>query len=403
MTASARPATGRPITGWPVMVMWLVVVMDVGLLLVFTAENLADLFAAVIVGAVLGGVVAAFGVVGAILATRLPHNPIGWIFWVSATVMALSLAGVGLVPLLTDPATGGVPFPVALIALIANVDLVPLVGVIGIFVPLLFPTGRPPTPAWRRVAWLGVTAIVFATGYFAVLPGPMNGGGNVVNPIGVAALAPLQDVLGAVVFALLIASLGLAASSVVWRYRHSAALERQQLRWFAYAVAVMAGAVAIGIGDVSPVAEWWWVVMLGSLGLVPIAAGVAILRYRLYDLDRLVSRTVTYGLVTGLLLGAYGGLVLVLEGPLGTLAQGDTLSVAISTLVVAALFQPVRGRVQGLVDRRFDRPRFDAERMAVAFSGRLRDQVDLPTLLTELDSTVRQAVSPASIGVWMRE
>ena len=160
--------------------------------------------------------------------------------------------------------------------------------------------------------------------------------------------------------------------------------------------------VGIGFSDIGPLAGGGWLVVLVGLTLMPIAIGVAILRYRLYDLDRLVSRTISYGLLTGALLAAYAGLILVLQDPLAAVTGGNTVTVALSTLVVAALFQPIRSRLQRIVDRRFDRARYDAERTTAAFAKRLREQVDLAALSDELDSTVDKAVAPSLVGLWLR-
>ena len=211
--------------------------------------------------------------------------------------------------------------------------------------------------------------------------------------------AAVDGPIGTAAVALLVVAMVLALCSVTWRFRHAGPLHRQQLRWFGYAVLLMVVAVLVGVA-----APWEssWVVMFAGLGLLPLAIGVAMLRYRLYELDRLVSRTIAYAVVTGLLLATYAGLILVLEGPLGTATGGETLPVALSTLAVAALFTPVRRRVQRVVDRRFDRARYDAEGTAAAFSERLRDQIDLPSVAAELEVSVRGSMAPASLVLWLR-
>jgi hypothetical protein len=188
----------------------------------------------------------------------------------------------------------------------------------------------------------------------------------------------------------------------VWRYRHGASIERQQTRWFASSALLTLVTVGIGFSGIGPLADGGWLLVLVGLALMPIAIGVAILRYRLYDLDRLVSRTISYGLLTGTLLAAYAGLILVLQDPLGAVTGGNTVAVALSTLVVAALFQPIRLRLQRIVDRRFDRARYDAERTTAEFAKRLREEVDLAALSDELDSTVDKAVAPSHVGLWLR-
>src|SRR6185369_4629439 len=162
--------------------------------------------------------------------------------------------------------------------------------------------------------------------------------------------------LSTLAITLFVLAMVLALVSVVWRYRHAGPVQRQQLRWFGYAGLLMVAAVLI---EVSVPWESSWVVMVAGLGLLPLTIGIAMLRYRLYELDRLVSRTIAYAVVTGLLVATYAGLILLLEGPLGSAAGGETIPVALSTLAVAALFTPVRRRVQRIVDRRFDRARYD--------------------------------------------
>ena len=158
--------------------------------------------------------------------------------------------------------------------------------------------------------------------------------------------------------------------------------------------------VVIGPGTFNQVFDF----LVGlALGFFPIAIGIAILRYRLFEIDRLVSRTIAYLVITGVLVAAYAGVILLLQGPLGVITGGETVSVALSTLVVAALFQPLRRRVQRVVDHRFDRARFDAERTTAAFSERLRDEVDIATVTADVDGTVRSALKPTLLGLWLRD
>ena len=184
-------------------------------------------------------------------------------------------------------------------------------------------------------------------------------------------------VFGIAVVGSLAVSFVLAVGSVVWRYRRGTSIERQQTRWFASSAVVTLVAVGLGFSGIGPLADGGWLLVLAGLALMPMAIGVAILRYRLYELDRLVSRTISYGLLTGALLAAYASLILVLQGALGAVTEGNTLAVALSTLIVAALFQPIRLRLQRIVDRRFDRARYDTEAKTAEFAARLRAEVDL--------------------------
>jgi hypothetical protein len=225
--------------------------------------------------------------------------------------------------------------------------------------------------------------------------------GHVVdNPVGVAAVGdPEQGAVGLVLTSALGLLVVAAVVSLVVRFRRSRGEERLQLKWFTYAAALLP---VILLGDLLPDAANSVLFAVG-ISLLPVAAGVAILRYRLYDIDRLINRALVYGLVTALLGGVYAGLVLLagqLFGDLGD--RPPSWAVAGATLAVAALFQPARRRVQALVDRRFNRARYDAARTVDAFSARLRDQVDLDTLAAELLGVVDQTVQPASASLWLR-
>jgi hypothetical protein len=188
---------------------------------------------------------------------------------------------------------------------------------------------------------------------------------------------------------------------MVVRFRHAGRIERQQLKWFTFAaVAEIAFVLSVGILTIPPI-----VVVPASVlipPLLPAAAAIAILRYRLYDLDRLVSRTIAYATVTGVLVVIFAGAVLLFQAVLAPLTGGNAVAVAASTLAAAALFQPLRRRVQTRVDRRFNRARYDAEWTVAAFAGRLRDEVDLEQLGAEISATVVHAVQPASVSIWLR-
>jgi hypothetical protein len=220
------------------------------------------------------------------------------------------------------------------------------------------------------------------------------------NPIGIDALPawvwnlawPLEGAGG-----VLISVLGVAA--VVTRYRRGAGVERQQLRWFVAAVAI--GVVPITISPLGGGPGAFLLAMSGLL-LVPVAVGIAVTRYRLYEIDRLISRGVSWAVLSGSLLAIYAGAVLLLQTVLGDVIQGQTVAVAASTLLAAALFQPLRRRVQVAVDHRFNRARYDAERTATDFADRLRDEVDVDHLRTALAATAGGAVHPNGVGVWLR-
>ena len=278
---------------------------------------------------------------------------------------------------------------------------------IGFWIPLLFPDGRLPGPRWRPVAYGMLVMTVFGSGVALVTEADEEFGRLLPNPtaIGGTAEEVLEAVNGAATVLLLV-FLGLAIASVIVRFRRSRAVERQQMKWFLAAIGlVFASMIAmtafyfLGLQDLSNASYF---VFNAVIGIIPIAIGIAVLRYRLYEIDRLISRTIGWALVTGLLVGAFALLVLGSSAVLEPLTGGNTLAVAGSTLVVALLFNPLRTRVQGAVDRRFDRSRYDGERTLVAFGDRLRDEVDLETIRADMLATVESSVRPSRVGLWLR-
>jgi hypothetical protein len=343
---------------------------------------------------------AAFMVVGALIVAHRPGNAVGWVFsaiGLLAVTGALAEEYAGYA-VLTRP--GSLPGGV-LAGWYAGWAWYPTVALVVVFTPLLFPDGRPPSPRWRPVAWLaGAGAAAFVALAAAQPTIELDDGHVVDNPVGVAAVGdPEQGAVGLVLTSALGLLVVAAVASLVVRFRRSRGDERLQLKWFTYAGALLP---LVLLGDLLPDAVNS-VLFAVAISLLPVAAGIAILRYRLYDIDRLINRTLVYGLVTALLGGVYAGLVLLagqLFGDLGD--RPPSWAVAGATLAVAALFQPARQRVQALVDRRFNRARYDAARTVDAFSARLRDQVDLDTLSAELLGVVDQTVQPASASLWLR-
>ena len=341
-----------------------------------------------------------FAGVGAVIVSRRPEVSLGWLFCLfplafQVWVVAGDYAIYGL-----DTRPGSLPAAEAA-AWIASVALVPVL-VLAALLLLLYPSGRATARGTRvlvRAVLANGAALLVAR---AITPGPVTQSGPVDNPLGVEALGgvvePLVVVTTTAAILLVIASL----VSVFVRRRAARGIERRQLDWFAYAAAVLATAWIVGgaaqeagLNDGAG-SGLIYVVGVGSL---PIAMGVAILRYRLYDLGLVVRRTLVYGALTATLAGIYLGLVL-----LSGLAMDDSdFSIAASTLAVAGLFRPVRARIQGLVDRRFYRRRYDAERTLARFSGRLRDELDIDALSGELRRVVADSVQPAHVSVWLRE
>jgi peptidoglycan/LPS O-acetylase OafA/YrhL len=274
-----------------------------------------------------------------------------------------------------------------------------------VFTPLLFPTGRLPSPRWRPVAVTAALAITAVTVLGGVQPTLklQNEEFFVPNPVGLAgAPNPEEGALGTVLLAVLVVCMVASVASVVLRFRRSRGVERQQLKWFTYAAGLML-VVNVATFTVLPDGAAGDVLFGLALAVVPIAAGVAILRYRLYDIDRLINRTLVYAALTAVLGAVYAAVVLVLGLLFGGVGGAlPSWAVAAATLAVAALFQPARRRIQDLVDRRFNRRRYDAAKTVAAFSARLRDEIDLDTLSAELVAGVDQTVEPTTVSLWLR-
>jgi hypothetical protein len=337
--------------------------------------------------------------VGVVLAGRRPRHPVGWLLLALGLCMAFGGVIAGYLPYTVVVRPGSLPAagPVARVYAPLTDAALAAIG----FVLLLTPTGSPPSPRWRRWAWVSGGALAVLLVAATVAPGSMD---RLVlaldGPVGPRAFGGTLGVANqlALVVALLVILGG--AGSLVTRFRHARGVERQQLRWIALAAALtgasmLATGILVGVGDVALAG---WTSVIGTVFL-PLAAGAAILRYRLYDLDRIVSRTLAYGLLTVLLGLGYAAVVLGL-GRL--LPEGSSLAVAAATLAVAAAFQPVRRRIQAMVDRRFNRRRHDAGQTIAAFSTRLRDQVDLDTLRGELLAVVDQTMQPTQASLWLR-
>ena len=349
------------------------------------------------------------GTVGAIVALRRPENLNGWLFCAIGALFAAEglineyvIASVLVVP-------GGLPLTTFFAWTLIWIWVPPL-GIALIFLPLVFPTGHLLSPRWRFAAAFGIFAVALFCVVIAFLPGPIEQATFIDNPIGglsgLTAEEYASQFLGPAWLPLAIAIV-LGLTSLVVRFRRSTDDARRQIKWFALA-ALVAGAlftiyltVSVLIVSGLPLKVLEVLVVIGLLGL-PMAAGMAILRYRLYDIDRIVSRTISYGLVTALLVAVFLVVNLALQDILSSVTSSNSLTVAASTLLVAALFTPVRRRVQRAVDRRFDRARYDAGFTVAAFADRLRNEVDLPTLSNELNDTVRQAISPSSVNLWLR-
>jgi len=340
-----------------------------------------------------------FATVGLVLALQRPGNPIGWLYGAASLAWAYSIP---IQPMIDQLVREHRPLPLVaqLVAATGDLSWAPAIG-LGVTLPaLLLPNGHLRSRRWRLVAITSVTGLILVMVAGPLSPGPLEEMG-IDNPFG------LPGAAGTVAAALTIVgvllhwfSLPPAAMCVVLRFRSSEGVERQQLRWVAAGVAGAVGLMVIGVpSGLGFAPNWISYLVFPALLLPPVAVGVAVLRYRLYDLDRVISRTLTYGLLTVLLGLGYAGAVLGL-GRL--LPEGSSLVVAAATLAVAALFQPLRRRVQDLVDRRFNRRRYDAVRTVDRFATRLRDQVDLDALHGELLAVVDQTMQPTRVSLWLR-
>jgi hypothetical protein len=397
------PGSSR-LTGWKALAVWAAVPIDIATIIgsfifIFVATGSAD--GVLLGGTVVGFTVGTFGIVGALLVTRLPGNPIGWILWSTAITIAGSIFGNSYAQFSVASHGGSLPATVA-IAFLSQATLIPLLGAVCIFVPMHFPDGRLPSIWWRKVARFSFVAVAVASILSAVTPGPLSGGSEIPNPLGFAALEGSPEVIGLLVLAALLGPFVLSIASVIARYRSGDPIERQQLRWFGAAAIVMVLFVVLGSSNLGPLAEWGWLLMVTGLALLPIAIGIAVLRYRLYEIDRIISRTIGWAATSGMIVAIFAGIVVGLQGAVTEATGGSTLAVAASTLVAFALFQPLRRRVQRAADRRFDRARYDGERTVAAFADQLRQEVDLGRvsagLLAAADSTVR----PEAASVWLR-
>jgi hypothetical protein len=337
--------------------------------------------------------------VGAVVASRRHRHPVGWLLLATGLTMVVDLGVNGYVRYGVVVRPGSLPGARYLAGVSFGIFLV-WISLAG-FVLLLTPTGSLPSPRWRWWARVAAAGLVLELLSAAIDPQPLYPEHpEVGNPLAVSALRPVQIAVGFAGGAVILASLVVAAVSLVLRYRRAHGVERLQLRWLAFAAGLAAGLLVVAVVCGLAGSDAVVLAALGAMvALLPLATGAAILRYRLYDLDRIVSRTVAYGLLTVLLGLGYAAMVLGLGRLLGS---DSSLVVAAATLAVAAVFQPARRRIQRAVDRRFNRRRYDAARTVQAFSTRLRDQVDLTTLTGELLAVVDQTMQPTRSSLWLR-
>jgi hypothetical protein len=346
--------------------------------------------------------------VGALVASRRPAHPVGWLLLAYGLLTVVAMAARGYVDYALLARPGALPAASAAVVLVYALDLSGASNPLLVLALLLTPTGSLPSPRWRWVARVLVAVAVLAALSGAFDPGSMEPPRQAVtSPLAVDVPAgPLGVVytvgggVFSVVFGLAIVA---GVGSLVVRFRRARGVERQQLRWVALAAGLVPAAVLVAVAASligGPAADAVITYAIGTvLWLVPLALGAAVLRYRLYDLDRIISRTLAWGVLTVVLGGGYAGVVLGLGQLVG---RSSSLAVAVATLTVAAVFQPARHRIQALVDRRFNRHRYDATRTIEAFSSRLRQHIDLDTLTGELLAVVDQTMQPRRVSLWLR-
>ena len=349
----------------------------------------------------------AFAVVGALLVAKRPTNVIGWIMAAVALMVGLGLVGDAYAAYVVT--TRGRPDALAVVgAWIGNWYWYLMLALALIYLPLLFPDGRLPSRRWLPVAVLagiGTLGMVFLGMLTDTLRGTMVSY-TIDNPIGIEGLGRVEDLPVFGVLGVLLLGVGTigAAASVVVRFRRSLGVERQQMEWFLYAAALLLLVpVAVLASDFLPE-----IVSSVALGLplvaLPTAIGIAVLRYRLYEIDTLINRTLVYGSLTAMLAVVYFGGVATTQAIFRALtghAQQPQLAIVVSTLVIAALFTPLRRRIQSFIDRRFYRRKYDAAKTLEAFSARLRNETDLDALNAELVGVVRETMQPAHVSLWL--
>jgi hypothetical protein len=348
-----------------------------------------------------------FSVVGAVIAPHFPpHNPIGWIFCAVGLLAGMRLfsAEYAIVTLLAEPGSvlGTLPGGNVL-AWVSSWLWVPHIGLF-LYLALLFPNGRPPGPLWWYFAWLVGVVVVVGAVAVALWPETAAGFDLTNRPIGIEVATDTINPVETVLYALAL----VVMSSLLVRLRHARGVERQQVKWFAYAVAVLAISAILAyvvsetmgirlLGRVSSV-----LVIVSVVGL-PVAVGIAILRYHLYNIDLIINRTLVYGSLTAVLVLVYLASVVLFQELFRTFTgQKSQLVVVASTLAIATLFNPLRRRIQGFIDRSFYRRKYDAVRTLEAFSAKLRDETNLDALSGNLIEVVEETMRPAHVSLWLR-
>jgi hypothetical protein len=340
----------------------------------------------------------AFGLVGALIIWQRPGNKLGWVLTTIGLLAAWGASADTYVDLARDE---------NLLYLVSVwISLwywFPLLGLTLIFTPLLFPDGRPPSPRWRFVAWgatLALSLVVFLAAFRARIEMP---GISIDNPVGIPGIEdPEESRLGTVLLGSFVLFLVLALASVVVRYIGSGGVQRQQIKWLLLATALSASMVFFE--EITRIELDTEILFAISIALFPASIAVAIFRYRLYDIDVIINRALVYGSLTAMLALVYIGGVVGLQYAFRSLTGGESqLAIVASTLAIAGLFVPLRRRLQGFIDRRFYRRKYDAAKTLQEFGIRLRDETDLGSLSNDLVSVVRDTVQPEHVSLWLKE
>jgi hypothetical protein len=347
-----------------------------------------------------------FSIIGAIIASRLPANPVGWLFCAAASIAAVAHLSAEYATYALVARPGSLPAGEAL-AWLASWVWIPYIGCIVLSL-LLFPNGRLPSSRWRWLAWLSVLVTIAGVAWAALSPGVIGSLGSIRNPLGIESLPsgykPLQTIMPALLFVAAVSTLGL-------RLLRTRAIERQQIKWPAFTVVMATGASVLYDTAISEAIGLRWlewagfVTFIAALVSFPISIGIAIVRYRLYEIDTLINRTLVYGLLTVSLAVMYFGGVTATQALFQALTgqeEQSQLAIVVSTLFIAALFTPFKRLIQSFIDRRFYRSKYDAAKTLEAFSAKLRDETDLDALSEDLVGVVSETMRPAHVSLWLR-
>jgi hypothetical protein len=356
----------------------------------------------------LGTWVVTSSTVGALVVSRRPENPIGWILCVIGFLSAFGAfsGSYAIYTLVTRP--GSLPAGEVAAWFSAWVQPINPALLLFVYLFLLFPNGRPLSRRWHPLLWINGFLVATQIVVGAFDPGPIQGDEPIRNPLGIEAAAAIFAVVGELVALFTALLTVVSAVSVYLRFRRAGGIERQQIKWLAYAAALLVVVGIVGtIGELLLGGLGWWsfLVLVVTLLGIPLSIGAAVLRYRLYDIDIVINRTLVYGLLTAMLALVYFGGVATVQAIFRTLTgqqQQPQLAIVVSTLVIAALFNPLRHRIQAFIDRRFYRRKYDAAKTLEAFSAKLRDETELDALSEDLIGVVRETMQPTHVSLWLR-